>query len=225
MQELWSTILAPLLDALRPALTIDAGGEDGHLAKLTADFVEAWDGRVHSWRWQADGEPPPGEAEMVLVHGEVGVGRAGELLEAVALAAAAAGRPLPVLLVHGVETDGLRLAAVRRFTEARLESQLLVLPGLGGLAIAVGSPAVDDAHGRLGALVEELRLSRAASRHLAAVERRRLAERTRAERIRAQLARASERTGECELLTVERDELRSRVRELADELAGVRASD
>jgi hypothetical protein len=224
MHELWSTILAPLLEAARPALTIDVGGADERLVKLTTGFVESWDGRLQSWRWQAGGELPSGEAELVLVHEQVELGRQGELLNTVAIACEAAGRPLPLILVHGVEADGERLAVVRRFAAARAATETLVLPGLGGVAIVLESPLVGDAYGRLNALIGELRLSRTASGYLAAVERSRLAERARAEEARAQLAAAHEHLCEHELLLAERDELRARVRELADVLATARTS-
>jgi len=222
MRELWATIVAPVLDAARPALTIDVGGEDERSAKLVAGFVEPWDGRVQSWRWQAGGELPPGEAELVLVRDEGDVG--GELLDAVAVACEAAGRPLPLILVHGVEADSERLDAVRRFAEARPKTEALLLAGFGGVAIVVESPLAGDAYGRLDTLVEQVRLSPAIGGHLAALERSRLSERARAEEARGQLAAAHERVCECDLLLAERDELRARVRELAGELATVRAS-
>jgi hypothetical protein len=228
MHELWTTIVAPVLDAARPGLILDVGGEDERLAKLVASFVEPWEGRVQSWRWQVDGEPPPGEAELVLLHPEGDLGSVGELLDVVASAAERAGRALPVILVHGVEADGETLGTVRRFATARAlaapRSEVLVVPGLGGVAIVTESPLVGDAYGRLAKLLEELRFSRAAGGHVAAVESRRLTERARAEQARGRLAAAQERALEHETLLVERDELRERVRELADALATVHAT-
>jgi glycosyltransferase involved in cell wall biosynthesis len=212
MHELWTTIVAPVLDAVRPGQVLDVGGEDERLAKLAAGFVESWQGSVRSWRWQPGGKLPPGEAEVVLLHRGEESWPVGELLDAIVAAGEQRGRPLPVVLVHGVEQDEEMLAAARRFAESR---ELLVVPGLGGVAIVTEPPAARYLQGRLGKLLEELSLSRAAVRHLAAIEDRRLAERARAERAWARLATAQERALEHETLLAERDELRARVRELA----------
>ncbi len=232
MHELWTTILAPVLYAARPGLVLDVGGEDERTAKLTANFVEPWEGRVA--RWRPGGEQPPGEAEVVLLHSD-GEWPADELLDAVAAASEDAGRPLPIILVHGVEADGERLAAVLRFATARTgeragggaggRCEALVVPGLGGVAIVTESPLAGDAYGRLQKLLEELRLSEAAARHVAGVEDRRLAERARAELAQTRLAAAQEQALEHETLVAEREELRRRVRELADaQIAGVSAA-
>jgi hypothetical protein len=223
MHESWVTIVAPVLDAARPGLTVDADVGDEHLTKLVASFVEPWEGRVQSWRRQARGEPPPGEAEVVLASAGGDAGSVGELLEAMANAAEQAGRPLPVMLIHGVDADDQALTLVRRFATTRIAAgsptDVLVVPGLGGVAIVTESPMIGDTYGRLAKLLGELRLSRAAGGHVAAIESRRLAERAHAERGRARLAVAQERASEHETLLVERDELRERVRELADALA------
>jgi hypothetical protein len=213
MHELWNTIVAPVLDAARPGLVLDASDEDGRMAKLAASFVEPWGARVQSWRWQA-GEQPPAEAEVVLLSGDEQARALDALLDAIAVTSERAGRPLPVILVHGVEANAETLAAVRRFADARAHAEVDVVAGLGGLAI-VAEPLARDAHGRLGKLLEELRLPGAATRHLAAVEDARLAEHARAEQARALLAGERERALEHDTLVAERDELRTRVRALA----------
>jgi hypothetical protein len=240
MHELWSTILAPALDAARPRVVLHVGTSDERLAELTARLIEPWGGSVQSWQPSA-GAPPSGDAELVLLHPGDGYPSVEVTLEVLARAAFDAGRPLPIVLVGGVEgrhgEDGVRsatrdddhegdgdgnregeaLAAVRRFAATRTHAQLLVVPGLGGLAIIAEPPLIQDGYGRLIKLLEDLRLAPVAYAHLQAVERRRHAEHARAEQAWSRLADAEARAADLQALAAERLELAARVRELASE--------
>jgi hypothetical protein len=245
MHELWTTILAPVLDALRPRLVLDIGDSEGRLATLAAGYVQSWGGHVQRWAGPRTGQPsgrpsaraatrlpmgegltlPPGEADIVLLHTAGEAPSIDETIEAVAAASAAAGRPLPVILVHGVDADAGLTTALERFAEARAPAgcglNVLLVPGLGGMAVLSESPLIGDAYGRLARLLDELRLPDAAARHLLAVEEHRLAERARAERAWSRLRSEQARALESEMLGLERDELRVRVRELAGAVAAV----
>jgi hypothetical protein len=118
MHELWSTILAPVLDALCPKLTLDVGQDDARVATLCAQYVAPWEGRVHSLQpvartvsernltIEALGEIStsafPADVDLALLHGDPNWWSVWQTLQALATVALEAGRPLPVVLVHNV---------------------------------------------------------------------------------------------------------------------------
>src|SRR5580692_6751747 len=100
MYELWTTIVAPVLDAARPGLVLDVAGGDERLAQLAASFMEPWGGRVQSWSWQS-GEAPPSGVEVVLLHRDQQTWAVREPLDRLVGSGGQAGLQLPVILVHG----------------------------------------------------------------------------------------------------------------------------
>jgi glycosyltransferase involved in cell wall biosynthesis len=118
MYELWSTILAPVLDALRPGLTVDIGNDDARVATLCAQYAQPWGGRVHSLqplarevaeenlRIDALGdiaEPRlPTCVDLALLHGDPNWWWVHRALLALAGVARQSGRSLPTVLVHNV---------------------------------------------------------------------------------------------------------------------------
>jgi Glycosyl transferases group 1 len=235
MHELWTSIVAPVLDALRPTSTLDVGDGDTRLAWIVSDLALAWDGRVASWQPKgaqpvsedrasdAQKSPnleirdigtveelqPPRDLELALLH-PPGRWSPDALLDLVARAATRAGSPLPVILMHRLDEGGL--LAARELKGARPNLTLQVLGGLGGVIILAEEPLLRDGHGRLAALLEDLRLSPAAEAHLAAVEAARVRAQAGAEQAWERARKASLERADNGALLAELEDSRARTR-------------
>jgi hypothetical protein len=116
MHQLWSTVLAPVLDALRPASILDVGRDDAHVATLCARHAQRWEGKVLSLqpfsgesfeanlRIEAIGESSAlrehMDVDLALIHGDANWWSVHWTLTALPSVPRRTGGPLPITLVH-----------------------------------------------------------------------------------------------------------------------------
>jgi hypothetical protein len=207
MRALWPTVIAPLLDACRPATVVELCEPEESLAELLAEALREHGGTVLGAAGEAQ------EPDFALVHGLPRPWGVKEELERLARAAGAAAYPLT--LVHGVDPPGGGevLSAVEDFLEDREELRLVHVPGLGGTAILVSPERLED-NPQLSQLLDGWHWTPQALAQMAAVEAERLRAEARAARLDAELVAA--RRGLETQSSAEREALRERVRELAE---------
>lgn len=218
MRALWPTVVAPLLDACRPATVIELGEAGEGLADLLAEAVSGYGGTVA--RDFGDAAP-----ELAIVHGKPDPQAVKEALERLEQAGGPA--PYPLTLVHGVDpATGYAgvLVAVEEFLEdCREELRLVHVPGLGGTAVLVSPLRLEGEGSRqLARLLDDWQLSRPALAQLAAVEAERVRAEARVDTLSSQLASA--KRGVETQAAAGHEALRERLRELADRNAELTAN-
>ena len=232
MHDLWSTIVAPTIDVLRPALVLDIGDDDARVARLCARHVRPWEGRVLSLQPRASsatdvglsiqalpevgamGELP--RPDLALLHGETGW-RIDSVLGGLAHLAVEADLPLPVVLIHASAPSETR-AAVESFIAGRRKTRAVYVTGLGETAIVAALTGEEGAGvDRVGLerLLDELRPSPLGEAQLALLEAERLAQTRRAEQAEIRAREVERSVLEEGVSLAERDRLRARIAELA----------
>lgn len=193
--------------------------EGESLGELLDEAVRELGGAVI--RDAAAGEAP----DLAILHGEAswqgvkeGLGRLRE---------AAGPDPFPLTLVHGVDAaagSGEVLTAVEDFLEeCDEELELVHVPGLGGTAILVSPPRLENDGARdLGRLLDGWRLSGQVLAQLATIDAERLRAEVRVGELSAELTAA--RNGIETQSSAEREALRRRVEELAEREAELTAT-
>jgi hypothetical protein len=156
----------PLLNALRPRLTVVVT-QDGE-AVWTAAFADAaaWGGRVETRT--DDWMERLGDADLVIFRGDRNWWTVHSVLETLALG----GKALPVVLVHGTDEhtphSGV-LTAIDEFLAERKGLTSLSVPGFGGLTIVASLERLEAAPQAFTELLEALRLAPAIEGHVAAL--------------------------------------------------------
>jgi len=99
MRALWPTLVAPLLEALKPS-TIVEFGEDARFTRMLEAAAAVFEGSV-----KRGDEPLPGDAaaELALVHGEPNWYSVSDRLDQLAAMSKGGEAPFPVTLVHAVD--------------------------------------------------------------------------------------------------------------------------
>jgi glycosyltransferase involved in cell wall biosynthesis len=251
MVEVWLTVVAPLLEALRPSTVLDLG--DDRVAALIGEALLPWEGRLLQLDDVSDGVADA--ADLALIHLEANWWTTTRALEAIAEAAKTADRPLPLIIVadagppwgrrdsygeperlpaearrpyrphgsifaaihEGTPRNGV-LTAVEDFVAARAGLQQIVVAGLGGTAILVEDGLLVSASPRLADRLDDLRVGPTATRIIDAVDERR-----RAEQQLTHSGLQPQPGGVSETDLHELSQLRTRVRDLATQLALERA--
>ncbi len=106
MRSLWTTVIAPLLDACRPSTIVEFSGEEETFSALLDDAAEEHGATVH--RGADAGLGDVAGPELALVYGEPNWHSVTERLDRLAEMGRAGGAPLPVTLVLGVDPPGGR---------------------------------------------------------------------------------------------------------------------
>jgi glycosyltransferase involved in cell wall biosynthesis len=216
MRALWPTVIAPLLDACRPATVVELCDPGESLADLLEEALREHGGTVLGDLAQAR------EPDLALLHGRTATRDVKGELERLGQATGAAAYPLT--LVHGVDPPGgsETLSAVEDFLEdSREDLRLVHVPGLGGTAILASARRLEGDQG-LAELLDGWAWSGQALAQMAAVEAERVRAEARAAQLDAELAAA--RRGLETQSSAEREALRERVGELAEREAELAAA-
>jgi hypothetical protein len=229
MHGVWPTIVAPVLDALRPALILDIGDDDARTARLCAHHARPWNGRVLSLQPLASasagerlsiealpavaalGERP--RPDLALLHGDTGW-PTDAVLHGLATSAAKADLPLPVVLIHGAALGELR-GAVESFVTSRSDVRAIYLPGLGATAVLAGLEQEQGGGGDLDRVLDELSLSGLIEAQITLLEAERLVLADRAEQAEHRASGAEQRLVDQGVALAGHDRLRARIAELS----------
>ncbi len=219
MRALWSSVIAPLLEACRPAVVVDFGGAGEDLQDALVQATREYESDVRDVRHpnlDLDAAPPP---DLALVHCEPSWYAVTERLDRLAEAARAGGAPLALTLVHGVDwptgrRDGV-LTAVEDFLNRGDDGlELVHLPGLGGTGILLAKERLEGKRSEeLVKLIEGWRFSPPALAQLAAVDAARVRGQAGFVELRSELE--AMRAGMATQASAETAELRTRVEDLA----------
>ena len=101
MRAVWSTVVAPVIEACQPAAIVEVGGGDDVLAEMIEDATRE---RLTEFaRIAAEGDVEAPAADLALVYGRPNWHSVTEALERLSDLAKAGDEPYPVTLVHGVD--------------------------------------------------------------------------------------------------------------------------
>jgi glycosyltransferase involved in cell wall biosynthesis len=219
MRALWSSVIAPLLEACRPSVVVEFGGVGEDLAEAIAQATHEYGGEVHAARQSASELHTAGAPDFALIHCEPSWYAVTERLDRLAGMARAEDSPFALTLIHGVDwPTGRRhgvLTAVEDFVNRGDNGLALVhIPGLGGTALLVAKEHLENEQAdELTKLIEGWRFKPQALAQLAAVDAARVRNRLRLVELQSDLEAV--RDGMATQASGEAIELRARVNELA----------